>query len=160
VTDNPKAFQRRRPKQARSQATYDSILEAAEQLLQREGAGGLNTNRIAERAGVSIGTLYQYFPDKAAILLATAQRSLAQPDDGITDPPKALIAALVRTLEELMGGRRAAQTGRRRARGPVQRLSPMRNGEPLEQRLLTWLTPIRLTPIRIEARRLSRHTNR
>jgi AcrR family transcriptional regulator len=159
VADNPKAFQRRRPKQARSQATYDSILEAAAQLLAREGADGLNTNRIAERAGVSIGTLYQYFPGKAAILLATAQRSLDRPDDGINDPPKALIAALVRTLEELMGGRGVAQAGRRRARGPVQRLSPMRNVEPLERRLVTWLIPAPI-PIRIETRRLARQTSR
>jgi AcrR family transcriptional regulator len=154
VTDNPKAFQRRKPKQARSQATYDSILEAAEQMLERDGADGLNTNRIAERAGVSIGTLYQYFPDKAAILLATAQRSLAQPEGGFVARPKALIAALVRTLEELMGGSAAARAGgRRRTGGPVPPLRPMRDSEPLEQRLLAWLIPIGLTPIPVVARR-------
>lgn len=153
MTDNPKAFQRRRPKQARSQATYDSIIEAAEQMLERDGADGLNTNRIAERAGVSIGTLYQYFPDKAAILLATAQRSLARPDAGFIARQKALMAALVRTLEDLLGGGVAARAGRRRASGPVPPLRPMRNSEPLEQRLLNWLIPIGLTPIPVVARR-------
>ena len=152
MTDKPKAFQRRRPKQARSQATYDSILEAAEQMLERDGPDGLNTNRIAERAGVSIGTLYQYFPDKAAILLATAQRSLARPEDEISDPPKALIVALVRTLEELMGRGGAARAGRRRARGPILSLRQKRNSEPLEQRLLTGLIP---APIPLVARRRS-----
>jgi AcrR family transcriptional regulator len=155
VTDNPKAFQRRRPKQARSQATYDSILEAAGQMLEREGAEGLNTNRIAERAGVSIGTLYQYFPDKAAILLATARRSLVLPDVGFIALQKALMAALVRTLEDLLRGGSTARAGGRRPRGPVEPLRPMRNSEPLEQRLLAGLAPIGLTPIpiRIETRR-------
>lgn len=152
MIDNPKAFQRRRPKQARSQATYDSILEAAEQMLEREGADGLNTNRIAERAGVSIGTLYQYFPDKAAILLATARRSLARPEDEISDPPKALIVALVRTLEELMGRGGAARAGRRRARRPILSLRQKRNSELLEPRLLTRLIP---APIPVVARRRS-----
>jgi AcrR family transcriptional regulator len=45
-----------------------AILEAAAQVVLQDGEAGFNTNRIAERAGVSIGTLYQYFPDKAAIL--------------------------------------------------------------------------------------------
>lgn len=159
MTNNSKAFQRRRPKQARSRATYDSILEAAEQVLQREGE--LNTNRVAERAGVSIGTLYQYFPDKAAILLATAQRSLARPDVGFLAQQKVLMTALVRTLEDLLGGGAAARTGRRR-QGPAPPLRPMRNSDPLEQRLLNWLIPIGLTPIpiRIETRRRQPHTSR
>ncbi len=160
MTDNPKAFQRRRPKQARSQATYDSILEAAEQVLQREGE--LNTNRVAERAGVSIGTLYQYFPDKAAILLATAQRSLPRPDAGFVAQQKALMAALIRTLEGLLRGGAAARNGGRRPQGPVQPLRPMRNTEPLERRLLNWLIPIGPTPIpiRVETRRRAPHTRR
>lgn len=120
-------------------------------MLERDGPDGLNTNRIAERAGVSVGTLYQYFPDKAAILLATAHRSLAGPE-GLIAQPKTLIAALVRTLEELLGNGAASRAGGRR-QGPVQPLRPMRNSEPLEQRLLTWLIPINLTPIPVVARR-------
>lgn len=57
----------RRPTQARSKATFRAILEAAAQVLRAEGLGGTTTARIAERAGVSIGTLYQYFPNKEAI---------------------------------------------------------------------------------------------
>ncbi|CAB5713322.1 division inhibitor protein [Delftia tsuruhatensis] len=56
--------------QARSQRTLAAILQAAAQILVKEGEGALTTNRIAERAGVSIGTLYQYFPDKQAIFRA------------------------------------------------------------------------------------------
>ncbi len=122
-------------------------------MLEREGPEGLNTNRIAERAGVSIGTLYQYFPDKAAILLAAARRSLARTDSGLVARQKGLMAALVRVLEDLLGGRAGARAGRRRPRGPIEPLRPMRNSEPLERRLLAWLIPVGLTPIPILVRR-------
>lgn len=65
---------RRNPKQARAQATVDAILAATFQLLEADGAGKLTTNRIAERAGVSIGTLYQYFEDRDDILAAMGER--------------------------------------------------------------------------------------
>ncbi len=61
---------RRQPVQARAQRTVAAILQAAAQILVKEGEAALTTNRIAERAGVSIGTLYQYFPDKQAIFRA------------------------------------------------------------------------------------------
>ena len=55
---------RRSPRQARAQASVEAILEAGFQILEHEGEGALNTNLIAQRAGVSIGTLYQYFSSK------------------------------------------------------------------------------------------------
>jgi AcrR family transcriptional regulator len=61
---------RRDPKQLRSRAIVEAIVEAGRQLLAEEGAGSLTTNRIAERAGVSIGSLYRYFRNKQAILAA------------------------------------------------------------------------------------------
>ncbi|MEQ1864663.1 MAG: TetR/AcrR family transcriptional regulator [Micropepsaceae bacterium] len=64
---------RRRPTQERSRATRDAIFEAATQILEREGEGAFNTNRVAERAGVSVGTIYQYFPNKEAILIAMSR---------------------------------------------------------------------------------------
>ncbi len=61
---------RKRPVQARSQRTVDVVLKAAAQVFARRGYSGATTNHIAERAGVSIGTLYEYFPSKDAILVA------------------------------------------------------------------------------------------
>jgi AcrR family transcriptional regulator len=58
----------KQPKQARSNELVAAILEAAVQVLEREGAQRFTTARVAEKAGVSVGSLYQYFPNKAAIL--------------------------------------------------------------------------------------------
>ena len=59
---------RKRPKQARSNELVASVLEAAAQVLAAEGAHRFTTARVAEKAGVSVGSLYQYFPNKASIL--------------------------------------------------------------------------------------------
>jgi AcrR family transcriptional regulator len=69
---------RKLPKQARSGATVEAILEAAAQVFERQGYAAGTTNRIAERAGVSIGSLYQYFPNKDAILVALVHRHIAE----------------------------------------------------------------------------------
>ena len=59
---------RKKASQDRSKFTVDSILEATRQLLVDTGLNNITTNKIVERAGVSIGSLYQYFPGKDAIL--------------------------------------------------------------------------------------------
>lgn len=59
---------RKQPKQARSTDLVAAVLEAAVQVLVTEGAARFTTARVAEKAGVSVGSLYQYFPNKAAIL--------------------------------------------------------------------------------------------
>ena len=64
---NSKEPPRRKPAQARSQETVNAIVEASADVLQHRGYSGATTNRIAERAGVSIGTLYQYFNNKNEI---------------------------------------------------------------------------------------------
>jgi AcrR family transcriptional regulator len=69
---------RKHPKQLRSEATVEALVEAAAQVFERYGYAGGTTNRIAERAGVSIGSLYQYFPNKDAILVALVHRHLAE----------------------------------------------------------------------------------
>jgi AcrR family transcriptional regulator len=56
----------------------ETIFEATARIIERDGMAALNTNRIAERAGVSIGTLYEYFPNKEAILIAMARQRLAE----------------------------------------------------------------------------------
>jgi AcrR family transcriptional regulator len=64
----PQLEPRKTPIQGRSKATCDAVLEAAARILEEEGRAALTTNRIAERAGVSVGSLYQYFPGKEAIV--------------------------------------------------------------------------------------------
>lgn len=59
----------KRPSQARSLATFTGILSASTDIIVERGVQGLNTNLVAERAGVNIGTVYHYFPDKTAILI-------------------------------------------------------------------------------------------
>src|SRR6476619_540132 len=70
MTDRPslRISSRKKPQQARSAQLVAAILDAAVQVLMKEGAQRFTTARVAERAGVSVGSLYQYFPNKAAIL--------------------------------------------------------------------------------------------
>ncbi len=65
---------RRKPNQKRARVTFDAILEASAQLLAEQGYAGTTTNAIAERAGVSIGSVYEYFPGKDAIFAALKAR--------------------------------------------------------------------------------------
>lgn len=65
---------RKKPTQERSAATVDAIVEAAIRILRRDGWPGLTTTRVAELAGVSVGSLYQYFPNRAAIAVDIVRR--------------------------------------------------------------------------------------
>lgn len=65
---------RRRPLQRRSQETVEVILRATAQILSHDGLEHLTTNGVAERAGVSVGSLYQYFPDKEALVAEVRRR--------------------------------------------------------------------------------------
>jgi AcrR family transcriptional regulator len=67
---------RKSPVQARSNVSVESILEATVQVLLSVGKERLTTTRVAHRAGVSVGTLYQYFPNKSALLQAALRRHL------------------------------------------------------------------------------------
>lgn len=71
--DHPSGM-RKKPQQARSQARVDRILDVAERLFTTEGYNATTTNAIAAQAGVPIGSLYQFFPDKNAIIGALAER--------------------------------------------------------------------------------------
>jgi AcrR family transcriptional regulator len=74
---------RRTPKQGRSRIIVSAIVEAGRRLLVAEGPTALTTNRIAERAGVSIGSLYRYFPDKQAIVAAIYAEETGHEVEGI-----------------------------------------------------------------------------
>ncbi len=69
---------RKVPQQSRAEQTVASILEAAARVLETKGLAGLNTNAVALRAGVSIGSLYQYFPGKDALIVALSLRERAE----------------------------------------------------------------------------------
>jgi AcrR family transcriptional regulator len=71
---------RRRPQQTRARNTVDAILDAVAEVLKRDGVSAVTTNRISEVAGVSIGSVYQYFADKQAIFVALHQRHTEQID--------------------------------------------------------------------------------
>jgi AcrR family transcriptional regulator len=75
---------RKRPLQARSKQTVEWIVEAAARVFRAEGFDA-TTNRIAELAGVSVGTLYEYFPNKEALLATLAERHVAAAEAGIGD---------------------------------------------------------------------------
>lgn len=74
---------RKQPRQARAKATEAAIIEAAARILDGPGPESLTTNLVAEHAGVSIGSLYQYFPNKQAILVALIRRERAALLDAI-----------------------------------------------------------------------------
>src|SRR6202008_2686852 len=76
-TDTLSAFEpRKTPVQTRSAVTVEAISEAAIQVLLTHGGDRLTTTRVAERAGVSVGTFYQYSPNKESLLLAVVENHL------------------------------------------------------------------------------------
>jgi AcrR family transcriptional regulator len=93
MTDSPyksRSAPRKAPRQARSLATVSAIIEAAARILEERGHEGFSTNAVAEKAGVSVGSLYQYFPRKDALigalilrqtmsLVGDAERAAAEP---------------------------------------------------------------------------------
>ena len=104
---------RKKPRQARSQATVDAIFEATIQVLLRDGLPRLTTIRVAERAGVSVGTLYQYYAHKQALLFAVLQRHLVKVEKAITQaaeshhhlPLAAMVSAVIDALVKVKTGR-------------------------------------------------------
>ncbi len=78
IPNSRKTEPRRQPVQDRSRATVEAILVAAVQVFEKMGISGGTTSRIAEQAGVSVGTLYQYFPGKESILTALIREDLAR----------------------------------------------------------------------------------
>ena len=78
VAASDESFYRKLPRQARSRARVERILQAARTLLERDGVQRLTTNRIASEAQVDIASLYQYFSGKEAILYTLAERWIQQ----------------------------------------------------------------------------------
>ena len=104
MTAKPAKPPRRQAKQARSQRTVQAILEAAARVLEREGYARATTNRIAEAAGVSVGTLYEYFADKETLFDLLISRQIEELVADIRRdpiPPDAPIATTIRRLLQI-----------------------------------------------------------
>ena len=80
----PTMLPRRRPRQARAQATVDAIIQATARVLVEDGYDRASTNRIAQAAGVSIGSLYQYFPSKEALVAALVETHVDRMLEAVT----------------------------------------------------------------------------
>lgn len=90
---------RKKPVQRRSQRTVGYILDAGAYILAKDGLKGFTTNRIAERAGVNISSLYQYFPDKMAILESLQRRHMS---GGGADPSSTLARLQALPLKQML----------------------------------------------------------
>ncbi len=96
---------RKAPRQDRSRRTVERILDAATRIFDEDGYAGTTTNEIAAVAGVSVGSLYQYFPNKDSILVALARRHVADVTTALTallartgPDPAAMVEVVVRFL--------------------------------------------------------------
>jgi AcrR family transcriptional regulator len=119
---------RKRPVQARSRETIGHILTAATQVFEKHGYAAGTTNRIAAHAGVSIGTLYQYFPSKEAVAVALLERHLEE---------------TVRKLREWVGHMVSEHHGLDGAlRDYVKDMLEMHSGQPRLQHILLEETPL------------------
>ncbi|NOK00652.1 MULTISPECIES: TetR family transcriptional regulator [unclassified Myxococcus] len=102
---SPRISTRKEPQQARSNELVEAVLRAAIQVLAKEGAPRFTMARVAEKAGVSVGSLYQYFPNKAAVLFRLQTDEWRQTTaltrellEDTTRPPLARLRALVHTF--------------------------------------------------------------
>lgn len=133
----PVDIKRRKPRQARAAETVAAILEGAAQVLEAGGLAAFTTNAVAERAGVSIGTLYQYFADKQALLRTLAEREMTRTlaavatalrgDTGATIEQR--VRAMVRAIINAFHGRQRARKAVVQAvlahGAPIEMLAPI-----------------------------------
>jgi AcrR family transcriptional regulator len=95
---------RKRPVQARSKQTVAAIVQATAQVLMSDGYDRATTNRVAEKAGVSIGSLYEYFPNKEALVAELASAHIQELEERVdtvlgnsnNQAPASVVAALIR----------------------------------------------------------------
>lgn len=106
---------RRQPQQARSRARVEAILGAADRILSREGYEALTMRRIAEESGAPVGSIYQFYPDKGAVVDALGRRYLEAFETAIDDLVERTLAGeltdLVGTMVDVYAGLFRAQPG-------------------------------------------------
>lgn len=127
---------RRIPQQRRSHLTVDAIVEAAAHLLATRGWEASTTNHIAERAGVSIGSLYKYFPNKPSILAEVARRRIRSEVSAIAatleahaDDPRGMPAAMVVATAERYATNAALDTALMEQLGAIEMTRFLRSAE-------------------------------
>jgi AcrR family transcriptional regulator len=103
----PATAPRKEPRQERARATVDAILSATARVLVKEGYDHASTNKIADAAGVSVGSLYQYFPSKEALVAALIERHSQEmmrclEEKGLSATPDTPLRAVVREVVEAM----------------------------------------------------------
>lgn len=109
MTRRVRTSPRKRPRQERSRATVDAILDATARVLVQEGYDRASTNRVAETAGVSVGSLYQYFPNKEAMVGELVDRFSRRITDMVVDrlaeladaPPEDVTRELVSAMVQI-----------------------------------------------------------
>lgn len=111
MINHPVGFTRKQPTQARAQATMESILRAAAHILKTKGYAACSTNAVAKKAGVSIGSLYQYFPSKEALVAALAEQHAQEGYE-----------LLLESVREAMAKTRSLEDSVRHAIGAMVRL--------------------------------------
>ena len=149
---------RKRPRQERSRATVETVLEATARVLVKRGYDGLTTNLVAETAGVSIGSLYQYFPNKAALVGALIEKHV---DDmtslclsELTRVAQLPMAGAIRSVIELMIRAHAVEPELHRVLTEqvprVGRMAKLREVDALGHRMVAGLLATRKAELAIE----------
>jgi AcrR family transcriptional regulator len=132
----PRTLPRRIPRQPRAHVTRDAIVEAAAHLLATRGWDASTTNHIAERAGVSIGSLYKYFPNKPSILAEVARRrieaevaAIAATLEGQADDAAGMPAAIVASSADRYAANAALDTALMEQLGAIEAARFLRDAE-------------------------------
>ncbi|MFZ6871504.1 TetR family transcriptional regulator [Undibacterium sp. Di27W] len=126
----PPISSRKQPQQSRSADLVATILEAALQVLQREGAQKFTTARVAERAGVSIGSVYQYFPNKAAILFRLQSDEWRQTGGMLRDILQDAQQAPLQRLRTLVHAFIRSECEEAEMRNALTDIAPLYNDDP------------------------------
>lgn len=152
----PAVAARRAPIQQRAERTVETLFQATAQIVESEGAAALSTNKIAAKAGFSVGTLYQYFPSKEAILLAMISRERARVLQRLSDllskaelltpDPHGLLADFIHILVESFG------TGRNQRRAMIRLAWQMDHHDEITRTMREASERIGLALARISAR--------